>query len=75
MVYGAFNGHKVGSDVLLSLSLIQQGLKSITDAYEAKTKRKCLSANGLVLSLWQGGCTTPASVVRACFLKKAQAPR
>ena len=44
MVYAGFNGHEVGSDVLLSLNLIRQGLNSITDAYEVKSKLKCLSA-------------------------------
>ena len=44
MVYAGFNGNKVGSDVLLSVHLIQQGLKTITDTYDASSRRKALSA-------------------------------
>ena len=44
MVYSGFNGHRVGGDVLLSFSLMKQGLNWISDAFDAQTKQKALSA-------------------------------
>ena len=43
MIYSGFNGNKAGSDVLVSLNLVKQGLKKITDTFDVKSKRKTLS--------------------------------
>ena len=44
MTYSGFNGNKAGSDVLVSLNLLKQGLKRIKDTFDVKSKRKTLSA-------------------------------
>lgn len=44
LIFGGFHGGKIGSDVLLSLNLINQGLRRVTDNYDVKTRRKTLCA-------------------------------
>ena len=43
LIFGGFHGGKLGSDVLLSLNLINQGLKWVTDSYNVQQRRKCLT--------------------------------
>ena len=43
LIFGCFHGGKFGSDVLLTLNLMNQGLRRVTDSYNVQTKRKCLT--------------------------------
>ena len=43
LIFGGFHGGKFGSDVLLTLNLMNQGLRSVTDLYNVQTRRKCLT--------------------------------
>ena len=42
LIFGGFYGGRLGSDVLLSLKLMKQGLKRVRDSYNVQRRRKCL---------------------------------
>ena len=42
LIFGGFHGGKLGSDVLLSLRLMKQGLRRVVDSYNVQKRRKCL---------------------------------
>ena len=43
LIFGGFHGGKFGSDVLLTLNLMNKGLRRVTDSYNVQTKRKSLT--------------------------------